>query len=297
MTYFEELQALKESLVAELSNRGIPKHYLAFGGHGEKPAKKPTIPTDARSEFLANRAMGDWAEKILAAAIRQNRPAWQICSYGNAQRIAAGEDGFKEFYLQGMEEVRKYGKRPDLLIFPEKVLPQNNVTDLPFEEIDPHVPQAIGSLEVRSSKFEAHTYINTRKKQKAAGKKVSQDTPSFTIKVEDLKIVYRWIERYRVAQAYTQVFFDSAYVIDFLDIVRVVASGEGFRTTKPQKSQLKWTFMIPITKGEQLGTFLLPPTYETEERVTELGRHDAYVVPKGGQLEVDCSPLDRMFRA
>jgi len=297
MTYLEELQAVKESLATELSNRGIPDLYLAFGGQGEKPAKKPTIPTDARSEFLANRAMGDWAEEILATAIRQDRRAWQVCHYGNAGRIAAGEDGFKEFYLEGMEEVRKYGKRPDLLIFPQKVLGEDNVTNLPFEEIDPYVAQAIGSLEVRSSKFEAHTYIQTRKRQRTAGKRVSQDTPSFTVKVEDLRIVYRWIEHYRVPQAYAQVFFDSAYVIDFLDIFRIVASGEGFRLTKPAKSQLKWTFMIPTTSGKEFGTFLSPPTYETEERVTELGRHDAYVVPIGGQLEVDCSPLHRIFRA
>jgi hypothetical protein len=31
-----------------------------------------------------------------------------------------------------------------------------------------------------------------RRARRAAGKKDGRDTPSFTVKIEDLKIVYRW---------------------------------------------------------------------------------------------------------
>ena len=54
----------------------------------------------------------------------------------------------------------------------------------------------MAAVEVRSSKFEALTYMKVRKEQRAAGKTKARETPSFTVKVEDLVIVYRWLERH-----------------------------------------------------------------------------------------------------
>ena len=290
MTYFSSLAEAKDQLMGELSQRGIQERYLTFGGPGEVPDRRPTIPTDARSEFLANRAMGDWAEDILAKGIRTACEGWSVSHYGNAQRIAAGEPGFKEFYLSVMEEVRKYGKRPDLLIFRDNGIP-DDISSLPSDKVDPLVSGALGAIEVRSSKFEALTYMRVRKKQKAQGKGSKRQSPSFTVKIEDLKIVYRWIERYKVAESYCQVFYDSVYCINFLDIFRIIASGEDFTIESPKKSQEKATIMIPITTGTPVGSFTEPPTFAAQERVTHLGRHDAFVVPKGGRLRIDRAAL------
>ena len=160
MNYFNSLSEIKDSLVSELARRKIQERYLTFGGEGEIPEKCPRIPTDARSEFLANRAMGDWAEDVLADALRSSSKKWIVSHYGNTQRISAGEVGFKEFYLSVLEEVRKYGKRPDLLIFPEGTDAKDDITNLPFGELDKLVPHAIAAIEVRSSKFEALKYID-----------------------------------------------------------------------------------------------------------------------------------------
>ncbi len=73
------------------------------------PTKKPTVPTDARSEFLANRAMGDWAERMLSGALLTSFPDWQVAQYGDTNRIAAGDTGFKASYLRGLEETRLLG--------------------------------------------------------------------------------------------------------------------------------------------------------------------------------------------
>jgi hypothetical protein len=62
------------------------------------------------------------------------------------------------------------------------------------------VRQAIAAVEVRSSKFDALTYMAIRKQQRAAGKTTGRETPSFTVKVEDLVIVYRWLERHHVPE-------------------------------------------------------------------------------------------------
>ena len=59
-SYFARLKDTLEDVVARLTAKGIESHRLVFGEEGEK--RKTRVPTDASSEFLANRAMGDWAE-------------------------------------------------------------------------------------------------------------------------------------------------------------------------------------------------------------------------------------------
>jgi len=287
MNYLDELAFAKDNVVSVLEAKGIRSHYLKFGGEGEPPVRKPTVPTAARSEFLANRALGDWAEKTLAAAIRNSHPEWQVTHYGKAETMSAGEEGFKTFYLDSLAEVRKYGKRPDLLIFSRQLSVADDISAEPFAKADPLVKDAIGALEVRSSKTEALIYMAVRAKDKKAGKNAAREVPSFTPKVEDLKIVYRWIERHRKPQAYVQVFLDSVFMINVLRIFQIIGSGAGFKIETPDKSQQKSTIMIPITSGEQVGRFNRLPTFMASEYVTRLGRHEPYVVPVGGDLQVD----------
>ena len=64
-TYFLRLASTVDAVVSTLTSKGIDSRHLNFGGEGALPSRKPTVPTDARSEFLANRAMGDWAEQML----------------------------------------------------------------------------------------------------------------------------------------------------------------------------------------------------------------------------------------
>ena len=68
-SYFERLNTTLDGVVAKLTGKGLEPRHLTFGGEGEKASQKPRVPTDARSEFLANRAMGDWAERLLTAAL------------------------------------------------------------------------------------------------------------------------------------------------------------------------------------------------------------------------------------
>lgn len=291
MDYCRKLASAKDALVGILRNKGIDARYLRFGGAGEVPSRTPTIPTDARSEFLANRAMGDWAEDILAKAIAASEPKWTVSRYGNAERISAGEDGFKAFYLGVMTEVRLYGKRPDLLLFEKTQHAPEDMTGMSVEQAASLVPTAIAAIEVRSSKYEALKYMRVRKADRENGAVAARQTPSFTVKVEDLRIVYRWVERYGVPQSYCQVFFDVVYAINFLKIFEIIASGQGFVIEEPARSQEKATIMIPITSGTCVGKFSRMPRFEAKERVTRLGRHDAFVVPTGGSLQIAAGSL------
>jgi hypothetical protein len=106
-----------------------------------------------------------------------------------------------------------------------------------------------------------------------------------------LVIVYRWLERHGVPQTYCQVFFDSIFAINFLDIFARIASGKGYAIETPAKSQEKATIMVPITHGVQVGIATELPSFAAEHRITALGRHDAYVVPQGGGFVLDAEKM------
>ena len=218
--------------------------------------------------------------------------------YGSTDRIAAGHPEFKARYLAGIEETRRFGKRPDLLLFLSvDASVDADVSERSHADTESLVKEAIAAVEVRSSKFDALTYIAVRKRQREAGNAKGRETPSFTVKVEDLVIVYRWLERHRLPQCYCQVFFDSVFAINFLDIFAIIGSGIGFTIETPKKSQEKATIMIPISCGAQIGRATAIPTFAAEHRVTALGRHDAYVVPQGGGFELDAAATKKVLLA
>ena len=98
-------------------------------------------------------------------------------------------------------------------------------------------------------------------------------------------------------QSYCQVFFDSVFAINFLHIFARIASGSDYSIETPAKSQEKATIMIPITQGLQVGKATGLPTFAAEHRVTELGRHDAYVVPKGGGFVLEAGKVRQVLLA
>src|SRR5439155_13126778 len=166
-SYFARLKGTLDGVAANLRAKGIHERHLSFGGEGTVPARKPTVPTDARSEFLANRAMGDWAERMLAEAILRALPEWLVVQYGDTNRIAAGHPEFRSSYLAGLEGTRQFGKRPDLLLFPANAAVAADLSAQSHVETEALVKQATAAIEVRSSKFEAFTYMRLRQQHRA----------------------------------------------------------------------------------------------------------------------------------
>jgi len=111
-------------------------------------------PTMANSEFLTNKEQGDWAEQIVNNAINEFSTDFFAIEYGRSESLAAGEDGFAEFYLEYQKELNAIGKRPDLLIFKNSDFPDKNV-DIENNE---HIRKAVAALEVRSSSFLSERY-------------------------------------------------------------------------------------------------------------------------------------------
>ena len=106
-------------------------------------------PTMANSEFLTNKEQGDWAEQVVYKAINEFSDEYFAVKYGRSESIAAGDEGFADFYLEYQDELNTIGKRPDLLIFKLADFPDRHI-DI---ENDEHVRKAIAALEIRSSSF------------------------------------------------------------------------------------------------------------------------------------------------
>jgi len=106
-------------------------------------------PTMANSEFLSNKQQGDWAEQVVYKAINEFSDEYFAVKYGRTESIAAGDEGFADFYKEYQNELNIIGKKPDLLIFKLTDFPNRNV-DI---ENDEQVRKAIAALEVRSSSF------------------------------------------------------------------------------------------------------------------------------------------------
>src|SRR5437899_12704478 len=113
--YSTRLKGTLDGVVSTLRAKGIQERHLSFGGQGTVPTRKPTVPTDARSEFLANRAMGDWAERMLTEAITRALPEWNVAQDGDTNRIADGHPAFRASYLSGLEGTRQFGKHTDVI--------------------------------------------------------------------------------------------------------------------------------------------------------------------------------------
>jgi len=111
-------------------------------------------PTMANSEFLTNKEQGDWAEKIVLKAINEYSDDYFAVEYGRSESIAAGDDGFSDFYMAYQSELNAIGKRPDILIFKVSDFPDRSM-DI---ENDDHIKRAVAAIEVRSSSFLADKY-------------------------------------------------------------------------------------------------------------------------------------------
>lgn len=114
--------------------------------------------------------------------------------------------------------------------------------------------------------------------------------PSYTVKVEDLSKVHRWIARNDRPLIYVQVFFDSVYALNFIEVFRfIIKQGKKLKLENPARSG-KFTIMIPLSLGRCIGT-VMPPNFEIVHTVHENGRHDIYAKPVGGDVIIDLKEL------
>lgn len=99
---------------------------------------------------------------------------------------------------------------------------------------------------------------------------------SITPKVEDLKVVYNWIKRYKVPHFYVQVFFDKAYGISFEKILSLIGNpeleGKEYFIESDVKNQNKTTIKIHANKEVNILEKVFLPEHYSEMKELERGR-------------------------
>ncbi len=130
------------------------------------------------------------------------------------------------------------------------------------------------------------------KKLKKSMKEIQKrDYLSITVKVEDLKVVYKWIEAFNVPHFYFQVFFDKVYGISFSEILETISDsnkeGVVYTIEKDTKNQNKTTIKINSKTTTLIANKVDEPSHKSVRKEMDRGRLLFYVTFKGGSAYLD----------
>ena len=281
VTYFSELCEIV---------RSIPEQTLDLTA----PRTRAKTPSQAFSDFTIHREQGYWAERMLAAGLNDSiGSGYDIVKYGKSDTIIAGQEGFKEFYEQYQDELESVGKKPDVLVFEKNVVDGTDISMMGVQEHAGVVGNAVIGIEIRSSSFLAEKY---RQKNKNDPKKFM----SFTVKIEDIQAVMRWVEAYNVRHYYAQVFFDEIHMISFKRILEAIRDHAGdktvYRIEENRRNQSKTTAYINVSQGVKIGEIKTPPTPISKMTELDSGRLLYYVGFNNGAVAIDRESVLSLIR-
>ena len=247
--------------------------------------------------------MGESAEKAVKEGIQ--RKLKHVCmSYGESNPIHGDDPNFKKFSANQKVELQTIGKRPDLLLFEENNLP----VDFPenysnydnknkkfqsdseickiHKKFQKSVPCATLGIEVRSSNFFYEKFKSIPNQDGV----ITNPWLSITVKLEDLKLVKKWIDTYGVPHYYAQVFEDQVYIISFKKILEIL-NERRYHVTKAEKTannnpdgkyrigynkanQEKLTLHVKATEGKLLGDGINVKTTAADPDISNQGKVD-----------------------
>ena len=131
---------------------------------------------------------------------------------------------------------------------------------------------------------------------KSAIKEIQKrDYLSITPKVEDIKVVYKWIETFYVPHLYFQVFFDKVYGISFEQILQIISKpnndGDIYSLESDIKNQNKTTIKINSKAGIEIASKVVEPDHKSVRKEMGRGRLLFYVTFQGGTAYLDIGNL------
>lgn len=269
-----------KTLVAQVSPEIVPS--VAGLQH------RPRVPTQAFSEFLINRELGDWAEDVVRRGVNDCGLGLVALPYGRTENLVAGEPGFAEFFHSYHEELRLFGKRPDLLVYTAGQAPTVDLGSKTAGEVATAASKALAGFEVRSSQ------------QSLSGSRTAADL-SFTPKIEDIHNVMRWIELHAVPHFYVQVLYGAVYAISFERILELLVAGPkagGYTIDREPRNQFKSTVYIPLDKGIRLSleSGFQEPDLSAFRKQLSSGRMLFGVRFSGGRVVFDRTRVAEMLR-
>ena len=280
---------------------GFDTFYQEFQNELDTIGKRPDLLIFKKSDFDTNLGFDisrilhdkitDYVKKAVAG-IEVRSSAFLIDRYEEAMQIKT--ERFtkialetKDKILAGYQDVLSHPSREnyiDLL---------NSITTKTLNVTDFKVPGW------RSN--ERLIQLNDLFKQlKSAIKEIQKrDYLSITPKVEDIKIVYKWIETFNVPHFYFQVFFDKVYGISFEQILQIISNpdNEGviFSVESDTKNQNKTTIKIKSKEGIEIASKVDEPDHESVRKEMDRGRLLFYVTFKGGAAYLDIDNLAQIL--
>lgn len=181
-------------------------------------------------------------------------------------------------------------KRPELI----NILNQIEDTETSVKSVEFRVPSWKSSQRLQ----DVSSLLSDLKKHVKIIQK--RNNLSITPKVEDLKVVHKWIMTYNVPHFYVQVFFDKVYGLSFKQILELISNPEledkKFFVEQDTKNQNKTTIKIPSQDGICLVTkALIEPNHHSVRKELNKGRLLFYVSFKGGKAFLDKKNFDQLF--
>lgn len=126
-----------------------------------------------------------------------------------------------------------------------------------------------------------------------------RDYLSITPKVEDIKVVYKWIETFDVPHYYFQVFFDKVYGISFEKILKIISNSDNegivFSVESDAKNQNKTTIKIKSKTGVEIASKVDEPSHKSVRKEMDRGRLLFYVTFQGGTAYLDVENLKQIL--
>lgn len=276
---------------------GFDEFYQSFQDELDTIGKRPDLlifnKNDFRDELgfdisqISHEEITDYVKKAVAG-IEVRSSAFLIDRYEMAMQLRTNK--YVQVALETKNNILLNYK--DILEHPLResyIEVLNGITEKTLSVADFRIPSWSAS--------ERLVELKTLFKQlKSALKEIQKrDYLSITPKVEDIKVVYKWIETFNIPHYYFQVFFDKVYGIPFEQILKIISNPDNdgviFSVETDTKNQNKTTIKINSKSGTPIASKVDEPVHESVRKEMDRGRLLFYVTFKGGTAYLDIDNL------
>jgi type II restriction enzyme len=283
-------------------DEGFDEFYLNFQDELDTIGKRPDIlifkKSDYKSEFgtdisqKSHNEIADYVKKSIAG-IEIRSSAFLIDRYEhymNEKRVKLKEKALKikdKILMEYMDVLQQ----PNRVRYVEVL---QELTEDKLSVLDFKVPGW-------SSSDRLIALNDLLKELKASIKEIQKrDYLSITPKVEDIKVVYKWIETFNVPHFYFQVFFDKVYGIPLSRILEIISNDDNdgviFSVERDTKNQNKTTIKINSKCGIQIAYKIDEPQHKSVRKEMGRGRLLFYVTFQGGTAYLDIENLMKILK-
>lgn len=278
-------------------DEGFDNFYQEFQNELDTIGKRPDLLIFKKSDFdtklgydvsqVPHNTITNYVKKAIAG-IEVRSSAFLIDKYEAAMQVRT--EKFSQLALQTRDKI--LAEYSDLLeqVTRKKYIPVlQSITAETLSVTDFKVPGWSSSERL----VELNSLFKELKKSIKEIQK--RDFLSITPKVEDIKVVYKWIETFNVPHFYFQVFFDKVYGISFEQILQIISDPDKesvvFSVEADTKNQNKTTIKINSKSGVQIAYKVEEPEHKSVRKEMSRGRLLFYVTFEGGTAYLDVNNL------